>query len=126
MLEYEPEKLPQDLKQGPKMAINLRPPSCEHWNITSDLVLPVTIDNFRQQCEARHAEQDPEGRSVGAEGSPKETPAPGKIPQVVEGSSKAALPTEATHWGGEPWRLHSAFLNTYTPFVSRHYMMLEP
>ena len=97
MLEYEPEKLPQDLKQGPKMAINPRPPSRKHWNIASDLILPVIIDNFRQWREARHAEQDPEGRSVGAEGSPKETPAPGKIPQVVAGGSKAALPTEAAH-----------------------------
>ena len=47
MLEYKPEKLPQDLKQGPKMAINFKPPSREHWNITSDLVHPMTIDNFR-------------------------------------------------------------------------------
>ena len=101
MLEYEPEKLPQDLKQGPKMAINLRLPSREHWNIAPDLVLPVTIDNFRRWHEARCAEQDPEGRFVGAEGSPKETPAPGKTPQVVAGGSKAALPTEATHQGGE-------------------------
>ena len=99
MLEYEPEKLPQDLKQGPKMAINLRPPSHEHWNIASDLVLPVIIDNFRQQREARCTEQDPEGRSVGVEGSPKETPAPGKTPQVVAGGSKAALPMEAAHQG---------------------------
>ena len=30
MLEYEPEKFPQGLLQGPKMSINLRPPSREH------------------------------------------------------------------------------------------------
>ena len=54
---------------------------------------------FRQQCEAKHAEQDPEGRSVGAEGSLKETPAPGKAPQVVAGGSKAAFPTETMHQG---------------------------
>ena len=99
MLEYKPEKLPQDLKQGPKMVINLRPPSHEHWNIASDLVLPVTIDTFRRQRKAKRAEQDPEGRSVGAEVSPRETPAPGKTPQVVAGGSKAALPTEATQQG---------------------------
>ena len=52
MLEYKPEKLPQGLMQGPKMAINLRPPSTNHWNIISDLVLPMTIDTFRQQREA--------------------------------------------------------------------------
>ena len=59
MLEYKPEKLPQDLMQGPKMTINLRPPSCNHWNIVSDLVLPVTIDMFRQRRDAKCAEQDP-------------------------------------------------------------------
>ena len=52
--------------QGPKMAINLRMPSSDHWNITSDLILPVTIDTFWQRCEAKHMERDPEGRSVGA------------------------------------------------------------
>ena len=30
MLEYEPEKFPQSMRQGPKMAIPLRPPSSEH------------------------------------------------------------------------------------------------
>ena len=99
MLEYEPEKFPQSLLQGPKMAINLRPPSSDHWNINSDLVLPLTIDKYKQWCEAKWAEQDPEAKSAGAEGSPKEAPAPGKAPQVVAGGSKAASPTEATHQG---------------------------
>ena len=44
-------------------------------------------------------EQDLEGESAGAEGSPKEAPAPRKAPQVVVGGSKAASPTETTHWG---------------------------
>ena len=30
MLEYKPEKFPQGLMQGSKMAINLRPPSGNH------------------------------------------------------------------------------------------------
>ena len=30
MLEYKPEKFPQGLMQGPKMVINLRPPSNDH------------------------------------------------------------------------------------------------
>ena len=98
-LEYEHEKFPQSLMQGPKMAINLRPPSSDHWNIVSDLVLPLTVDKYRQWCEAKCAEQDPEGESAGAEGSPKEAPAPGKAPQVVAGGSKAASPTETTHQG---------------------------
>ena len=49
MLEYKPEKFPQGLIQGQKMAINLRQPSNNHWNIASDLILPLTIDLFRQQ-----------------------------------------------------------------------------
>ena len=59
----------------------------------------MTIDKYKQWREAKRVEQDPEGESVGAEGSPKEAPAPGKAPQVVAGGSKAAFPTEATHQG---------------------------
>ena len=99
MLEYEPEKFPQSLVQGPKMVINLRPPSCDHWNIDSDLVLPLAIDTYKRQREAKRVEQDPEAKSVGVEGSPKEAPAPGKAPQVVAGGSKAVSPTETTHQG---------------------------
>ena len=46
LLDYEPERVPQDLTQGQKMVVNLRPPSSNHWNIVSDLVLPLTIDTF--------------------------------------------------------------------------------
>ena len=99
MLEYEQEKFPQSLMQGPKMVINLRLPSSDHWNIISDLVLPLTIDKYRQQREAKRAKQDPEGESAGAEVSPKEAPAPRKAPQVVAGGSKAAFSTETTHQG---------------------------
>ena len=99
MLEYEQEKFPQSLMQGPKMAINLKPPSRDHWNIILDLVLPLTVDKYKQWREAKRVEQDPDGESVGAEGSPKEAPAPGKAPLVVVGGSKAASPTETTHEG---------------------------
>ena len=99
MLEYEQEKFPQGLMQGPKMVINLRPSSSNHWNIVSNLVLPLTVDTYRQRREAKRVEQDPEGESAGAEGSPKEAPAPGKAPQVVAGDSRAAIPTETTHQG---------------------------
>ena len=93
MLEFEQEKFPQSLLQGSKMAINLGPPSSDHWNIDSDLVLPLTVDKYKQRCEAKWAEQDPEGESAGAEASAKEVPAPGKAPQVVAGGSKASSPT---------------------------------
>ena len=99
MLEYEQEKFPQSLMQGPKMAINLGPPSSDYWNIVSDLVLPLTVDKYKQWREAKRVEQDPEGESAGAEGSLKEVPAPRKAPQVVVGGSKAASPTETTHQG---------------------------
>ena len=54
---------------------------------------------YKRRREAKWAEQNPEGESAGAEGSPKEAPAPRKAPQVVAGGSKAASPTEATHQG---------------------------
>ena len=87
MLEYEPEKFPQGLMQGPKMAINLRPLSGDHWNIASDLILPLTVAIFRWRHEAKSAEQDLEGESEGSEVSPKEAPAARKAPQVVAGGS---------------------------------------
>ena len=99
MLEYEQEKFPQSLLQGPKMSINLGPSSSEHWNIDSDLILTLTIDTYKRQREAKRAEQDTEGESAGAEASPKEAPASGKVPQVVAGGSKAMSPTETTHQG---------------------------
>ena len=99
MLEYELEKFPQGLMQGPKMAINLGPPSGDHWNIALDLILSLTVDTFRRWCEAKRAEQDLEGESEGAEVFPKEAPAPGKATQVVAGGSRAALPTETTRQG---------------------------
>ena len=99
MLEYEQEKFPQGLMQGSKMVVNLRQPSSDHWNIVSDLILLVTVDMYRQWCEAKHMEQDPEGRSVGAEVSPEQAPAPRKALQVVAAGSKAVFPTETTHQG---------------------------
>ena len=79
--------------------INLGPPSSDHWNIDSDLVLPLAIDTYKQRCEAKGAEQDPEAESAEAEGSPKEAPAPGKAPQVVASGSEATSKTETTHQG---------------------------
>ena len=99
MLEYEPEKFPQSMRQGHKMSVNLRPPSSEHWNIESDLMLTLTMEMYKQRCEAKRAEQDPGWESAGAEASPKEMPVPEKTPQAVAGGSKAASPMETTHQG---------------------------
>ena len=92
LLEYESEKFPQGLRQGQKRALSLKPPSTEHWNIVSDLVLPLTLDESKQICEAKWAAQDLEGRSREAKVSPTEAPTPGESPQTEAGGSGAALP----------------------------------
>ena len=99
MLEYEPEKFPQSLLQGPKMSINLWPPSRAHWNIESDLILTLTMDTYQRRVEAKRADQDPERESAGAEASPQETPVLAKAPQAVASDSKAVSPTETTCQG---------------------------
>ena len=92
MLEYEPEKFPQGLMQGPKMVINLRPLSNNHWNIASDLVLPLAMDTSRQWREAKRTAQGLEGESEGAKVPPTEASAPGESPLVEVGGSDEALP----------------------------------
>ena len=47
LLEYKLEKFPQGLRQGQKRVLSLQPPSTDHWNIASDLILPLTLDEFR-------------------------------------------------------------------------------
>ena len=99
MLGYEPEKFPQGMRQGPKVVIPLRPPSSEHWNIESNLILTITMDTYRRRLEAKRAGQDQERESVGAEVTPREKPVPGEAPLAIAGSSKAASPTETTRQG---------------------------
>ena len=96
MLEYELEKFPQSMRQGPKIAIPLRPPSSLHWNIESDLMFTITVDTNRQRLEAKRAAQDPEWESVGAEESPREMSAPKGASLATASSSQAASPTETT------------------------------
>ena len=48
LLKYDSEKLPQGLRQGQKRVLNLKFPSTDHWNIASDLVLPLALDECRQ------------------------------------------------------------------------------
>ena len=97
MLEYEPERFPQSMWQGPKMAIPLRPPSSGHWNIESDLILTITLDTNWRWLEAKRAAKDPGRESAGAEVSPREMPVPEGAPPAIAGSSKAASPLETTH-----------------------------
>ena len=92
MLEYEPERIPQELTQSLKMAVNLRPPSNDHWNIASDLVLPLIQGTLRQRREAKQAALHQEERSEGAEVSPAEVSVPGKSLQVEAEGSREAPP----------------------------------
>ena len=97
MLEYELEKFPQSMRQGPKVAIPLRPPSSRHWNIESDLIFTIAVDTHRWRREAKRAGQDKEQESAGAGESPRETPAPKGASLATAGSSQAASLTETTH-----------------------------
>ena len=65
MLEYELEKIPQRMRQGPKIVISLRPPSSGHWNIESDLTLTLVMDTHQWWLKAKRAAQDPEGSLQG-------------------------------------------------------------
>ena len=69
MLEYELEKFPQSMRQGPKIAVPLRPPSSLHWNIESNLMFTIKVDTNQWWLEAKSAAQDPEQESAGAEES---------------------------------------------------------
>ena len=118
MLEYELEGLPQSMQQGPKMSITLRPPSSEHWNVESDLMLTVTMETFKQRHEAKRAEQDPELESAGTKASPKEMPVPDEAPQAMAGGSRAVSPTETTRQE-EIWRPCWVSSSTFMPSTSR-------
>ena len=97
MLEHEPEKFPLSMQQGPKVAIPLRPPSSRHWNIDSDLIFAIAVDTHHRRHEAKGTGQGQEQESVGAEESPKGTPAPEGASLATAGSSQAASTTETAH-----------------------------
>ena len=48
LLKYKSEKLPQGLRQGQTRVLSLKPPSPDHWNIASDLILTLALDESRQ------------------------------------------------------------------------------
>ena len=87
LLEYKSEKFPQGLRQGQKRVLSLKPPSTDHWNIASDLALPLTLDESRQQHKAKRVAQGLEGRSEGVKVSPTEAPTLGESPQIEVGGS---------------------------------------
>ena len=93
LIEYESEKFPQGLRQGQKIAIHLEPSTKDHWNIASDLVLPLVLEDSRQRREAKQAAQAKEEKSEGVKVSQTEAPTPGESPQLEAGGSGKALPT---------------------------------
>ena len=90
LLEYESEVIPQEFFQSSKLVITLKPPSKDHWNIVSDLILPMTQSMLRQRCEAKQAALHLEEGSEGAEASPTEASAPRKSLPVEAGGSEEA------------------------------------
>ena len=46
LVTYEKERFPSALENHPKMMMDLHPPVEDHWNIASDGVLPVTMEEF--------------------------------------------------------------------------------
>ena len=66
VLEHEPEKFPPSMRQGPKVAIPLRPPSSRHWNIDSDLIFGIAVDTHCQRYKAKKTGQDLQQEFAGA------------------------------------------------------------
>ena len=97
LLKYESEKFPQGLRQGQNIVLSLKPPSKDHWNIASDLVLPLTLNASRQRRKAKRVAQGLEGRSEGVKVSPTEASTPGESSQLKVGGSGKALPIKSTH-----------------------------
>ena len=94
LIEYKSEKFPQGLRQGQKIAICLEPSAKDHWNIASDLILTLVLEDYRQQCEAKRAARAQEEESEGVKVSQTEAPTPGESPQLEVGGSDKALPTK--------------------------------
>ena len=94
MLKHKPERLPPNLRQGPKVAITLRSPSSRHWNIDSDFTFGLAVDTHRWRHEAKQTDQDLQQEFAGAEESPRQTPVPEEVPPAIAGSSQAVSPTE--------------------------------
>ena len=94
LIDYELEKFPQDLMQGQKIAIDLKPLAKDHWNIALDLILPWILEDSRQRCKAKQVAQAQEERSKGAKASQTEAPTPEEPPALKVGGSGKVLPTK--------------------------------
>ena len=119
MLEYEPEKFPPSMWQGPKIAVSLRSPSSLHWNIESDLVLTITMDTNPRWLDAKRAAPDPERESAGAEEFCRGAPVPEGTPMAAASSSRAVSPSETTCQGKRIWRSHWVSSSAFMPSASK-------
>ena len=94
LIDYEPERFLQGLLQGPKIAIDLKAPTKDHWNITSDVILPWMLEDFQQRRTAKRVAQSQEMSSKGAMASQTEAPTPEEPRELeVRGSGKV-FPTK--------------------------------
>ena len=94
LINYKSEKFPQDLMQGHKIAIDLKPPTKDHWNVASDLILPWMLEDSWQQREAKRMAKAQEEKLKGAKASQTEAPTPGEPPELEVGDSGKMLPTK--------------------------------
>ena len=92
MLKHVPEKLPLNLRQGPKVAIPLKSLSSRHWNIDSGLTFGLEVDTHCRRHEAKETGQDSQQELVGAEGSPGHVPVPEGVSLAMGGNCQAASP----------------------------------
>ena len=118
MLKHVSEKLPPNLRQGPKVAIPLKSPSSRHWNIDSDLTFGLAVDTHRWRHEAKETGQNPHQELAGAEESPRQVPIPEGVSLATGGSCRAASPKESASEGERDleivwdvvWRIHAVRL----------------
>ena len=94
LIKYKLEKFPQSLIQGQKIAIDLKSPAKDHWNIASDLVLPWILEDSWQRRKANRAAQAQEEKLKGAKTSQTEAPTPGEPSELETGGSGKVLPTK--------------------------------
>ena len=94
LINYESEKFPQGLMQGSKIAIDLKPPTKDHWNIALDLILPWILEDSRQRREAKRVAQAQGERSKGTKASQTQAPTPGEPHELEAGGSGKVLPTK--------------------------------
>ena len=77
--------------QGSKIAIVLKPPTQDHWNIALDPILPWILADSCSRCEAQQAAQAEEGGSKEAGTSQPEVPTHGEPPGIQVGGGDKSL-----------------------------------